>query len=159
MGNAGSMFLGLAIAFYSFRLTQNPAHPVSPILALWLIPVPIMDCLVLMVRRLRHGQSPFAADRNHIHHLMHDAGFGPTRTALALVAFSLVTGLVAGLALLLHLPQLVLCAGFGLLCLVWFWITSQRQRAVGFLAFLRHPWRQFAALWSRSPRRANRVRE
>ena len=39
MGNAGSAFLGFVIAWVSFRLTQNPGHPVSPVLALWLIPV------------------------------------------------------------------------------------------------------------------------
>ena len=37
MGNAGSAFLGLMIAWVSFRLTQNPGHPVSPVLALWLL--------------------------------------------------------------------------------------------------------------------------
>jgi UDP-GlcNAc:undecaprenyl-phosphate GlcNAc-1-phosphate transferase len=44
MGNSGSALLGLAIAWVCFRLTQNPGHPVSPVLALWLLPVPVMDC-------------------------------------------------------------------------------------------------------------------
>ena len=53
MGNAGSAFLGLVIAWFAFRLTQSPAHPVTPVLALWVVPVPILDCLVLMLRRTR----------------------------------------------------------------------------------------------------------
>lgn len=141
MGNAGSAFLGLTIACFSFRLTQNPAHPVGPILALWLIPIPIMDCLVLMVRRLRNRRSPFAADRNHIHHLMLDGGFGPTGIVAVLAAFSCATGLAAALVLRAHLPQVVLLLAFGFLCLTWYWLTSRRVRAV---AFFRSLHRMFA---------------
>jgi len=50
MGDAGSGFLGLVVAWVAFRLTQNPGHPVTPILAVWLLPIPVMDCLVLIVR-------------------------------------------------------------------------------------------------------------
>lgn len=138
MGNAGSAFLGLTIACFSIRLTQDPAHPVGPILVLWLIPVAVMDCLVLIVRRLRHLRSPFAADCNHIHHLMHEAGFGPNRIAFTLLAFSLATGFLAGLILRVHLPQAILAGSFALLCLVYFWLTSRRARAVAFFRWLRH---------------------
>ncbi len=99
MGNAGSGFLGLVIAWVSFRLTQNDGHPVNPVLALWLLPIPVMDTLVLIVRRLQEGRSPFAAGRDHIHHMMQDAGFGPTRAAFWLTVFSLACGLVVGQAM------------------------------------------------------------
>ena len=42
MGDAGSGFLGMVIAWVAFRLTQNPGHPVSPVLALWLLPIPVL---------------------------------------------------------------------------------------------------------------------
>ncbi|MBN8265647.1 MAG: undecaprenyl/decaprenyl-phosphate alpha-N-acetylglucosaminyl 1-phosphate transferase, partial [Xanthomonadales bacterium] len=99
MGNAGSGFLGLVIAWVAFRLTQNDGHPVNPVLALWLLPIPVMDTLVLIVRRLQEGRSPFAAGRDHIHHMMQDAGFGPTRAAFWLTVFSLACGLVVGQAM------------------------------------------------------------
>ena len=137
MGNAGSAFLGLVIAWFAFRLTQTPAHPVSPVLGLWLVPVPIMDCLVLMIRRIRNKQSPFAADHNHIHHLMLEGGFGPTRAAIVLALFSGVCGLMAGLALLLHIPHLLLLAAFAGLCVLWYWMTSRRARAIRFFQGLR----------------------
>lgn len=139
MGNAGSAFLGLTIACFTFRLTQNPAHPVGPILALWLIPIPVMDCLVLMVRRLRAGRSPFAADRGHIHHLMRRAGFGSTGIVLTLTGFSLATGLGAAIALRLHLPHMLLALAFVVLCLTYYWLTSQHERAVAFFRALRWP--------------------
>lgn len=130
MGNAGSGFLGLIIACFTFRLTQNPAHPVSPVLALWLIPVPIVDCLVLMIRRIRQKRSPFSADRNHVHHIMLDAGFGPTQAAVVLTLLSAVSGLAAGVALRLHVPHVLVLLAFVALCVTWYWVSSRRVRAV-----------------------------
>lgn len=137
LGNAGSALLGLVIACFTFRLTQNPAHPVGPILALWLIPIPIMDCLVLMVRRLRAGRSPFAADRGHIHHLMRNAGYGPLGIVIMLAGFSLFTGLSAAVALRMQVPQAYLALAFIALCLAWYWLTSRHARAEAFFRHLR----------------------
>ena len=112
------------------RLTQNPGHPVSPVLALWFVPIPVMDTLVLMVRRLRSRQSPFIADRNHIHHLMLEGGFGPTQAAMALALFSLFCGLVAGQALRMDVPHPWLLGAFFAMCIGWYWLTSRRERAI-----------------------------
>ena len=132
MGNAGSAFLGFVIAWVSFRLTQNPGHPVSPVLALWLIPVPVMDCLVLMTRRVRDGNSPFKADQNHIHHVMRHCGFTPMQKAIFLSLFSALCGLVVGQALRMDVPEPLLLIAFFVLCGCWYWLTSRRNRAVRF---------------------------
>lgn len=132
LGNAGSALLGLVIAWVAFRLTQNPGHPVNPVLALWLLPIPVMDCLVLIVRRLQEGRSPFSAGRDHIHHFMQDGGFGPTRAALWLTALSLLCGLLAGQAMRWDVPNPVLLAAFLLLCAAWYMLTCKRERAVAF---------------------------
>lgn len=137
MGNAGSAFLGFTIAWAVFRLTQDPNHEVSPVLALWLLPIPVMDTLVLIARRLKTRRSPFAADRSHIHHLMLDAGFGPTRAALLLSAFSAVVGFAAAEAMRLDVPESLLLAAYLLLCLGWYLVTARHARAVGFFRRLR----------------------
>ncbi|MBS0193354.1 MAG: undecaprenyl/decaprenyl-phosphate alpha-N-acetylglucosaminyl 1-phosphate transferase [Proteobacteria bacterium] len=142
MGNAGSALLGFTIAWISFRLTQNRAHPVTPILAPWLVATPVIDCVVLIGRRLLHRQSPFHADRNHMHHLMLDGGFSPPRLVLTLMAVNLLLGLAASVALILEVPQPVLVLAFVALCLVWLWLTARRERAVAFFAWLRHPLRR-----------------
>ena len=139
MGNAGSGFLGLVIAWVAFRLTQNDGHPVNPVLALWLLPIPVMDTLVLIVRRLQEGRSPFAAGRDHIHHLMQDAGFGPTRAAFWLTVFSLACGLVVGQAMRLDVPNPLLLAAYIALCVGWYLLTRDRARAVAFFRRLRRP--------------------
>jgi UDP-GlcNAc:undecaprenyl-phosphate GlcNAc-1-phosphate transferase len=137
MGNSGSALLGLAIAWVCFRLTQNPGHPVSPVLALWILPVPVMDTLVLIVRRVREGRSPFSAGRDHIHHCMHDAGWGPLGIAVVLSAFSLMCGLVAGQAMRLDIPNpLILLAWIGM-CVGWYWLSLRHDRAVAIFRTLR----------------------
>ena len=137
LGNAGSAFLGLVIAWVCFRLTQNPGHPVNPVLALWLLPIPVMDCLVLIVRRVREGRSPFAAGQDHIHHLMQAGGFGPTRAAMWLTVFSLACGLLAGQAMRMDVPNPLLLAAFALLCIGWYMLSARRERAVSFFRRLR----------------------
>lgn len=130
MGNSGSAFLGLVVAWLTFRLTQNSGHPVNPVLALWLLPVPVIDCLVLILRRLQQGRSPFAADRNHIHHLMTDAGYCPARIGLSLAAFSFGCGLFAALCMVWDVPNPVLLAAYFALAAAWYGVTHDRARAV-----------------------------
>ena len=139
MGNAGSAFLGLVFAWVTFRLTQNPGHPVNPVLALWLLPIPVMDCLVLLARRLREGRSPFSAGRDHIHHIMQDAGFSTMRMGCVLAGFSLLCGLAAGEAMRLDIPNpLILLAYLGM-CVGWYLLTLDRQRAIRFFRVLGGP--------------------
>lgn len=130
MGNAGSAFLGLVIAWAAFRLTQNPGHPVSPVLAPFLIAPPVIDCLALMLRRVVNGRSPFAADRGHMHHYMVDAGFSVTTSVLVITGFSLLLGALAGLALLVNLPHPLFVVAFLAMTVGWYWLTARRARAV-----------------------------
>jgi UDP-GlcNAc:undecaprenyl-phosphate GlcNAc-1-phosphate transferase len=137
MGNSGSALLGLVVAWSCFRLTQNPGHPVNPVLALWLLPVPVMDCLVLIVRRLRAGRSPFHAGSDHIHHYLREADFGPFGICAVLVGFSLACGLVAGQAMRLDLPNVVILGAFLALCAGWYALSARQERAVATFRALR----------------------
>jgi UDP-GlcNAc:undecaprenyl-phosphate/decaprenyl-phosphate GlcNAc-1-phosphate transferase len=101
----GAESLGLWIAWAAFRLTQTPGHPVTPVLAPFLIAPPVIDCLVLIVRRLRAGGSPFFADRNHMHHRLLDIGFTPGAVVATLVGVTLLIGLAASLARRSHAPE------------------------------------------------------
>ena len=37
------------------------------------------------------GQSPFTADRNHIHHMLLDCGFGHVKTVIVIYIFTVLT--------------------------------------------------------------------
>jgi UDP-GlcNAc:undecaprenyl-phosphate GlcNAc-1-phosphate transferase len=87
MGDAGSTFIGFTLIWILLQTTQGPSHPISPVTALWVIAIPLMDMIAIMYRRLRKGLSPFSADRQHIHHLIMRAGF-TSRQAFALISLA-----------------------------------------------------------------------
>jgi UDP-GlcNAc:undecaprenyl-phosphate GlcNAc-1-phosphate transferase len=131
LGNGGSALLGLVIAWASLRLSQNPAHPVTATLLPWLLVPPVIDAIALVIRRAAHGRSPFAGDRNHLHHIMLDAGFGPTQIVVGCTAASLGLGGAAALALQYDIfNHTALLVGYVLLSVGYFGLTYRRERAV-----------------------------
>lgn len=137
LGDAGSTFLGFAVVWFALQLTQNSSHPVSPVLAPWMIALPVLDCVVLMLDRIRQGRSPFSADRNHMHHLLLDAGYSPTSIAITMMLLSVLIGCMAALAVKLGATRTwIVLAYFALIGVYWAF-SFNRQRAVASLRFLR----------------------
>ncbi|MEM8799598.1 MAG: hypothetical protein AAGF15_05920, partial [Pseudomonadota bacterium] len=81
LGDAGSY--GLA-ALIGFLAVMTYGHGVTGLyadqIALWFL-IPVLDCLRLMLSRHLDGRSPFAGDRNHLHHYL--ASVMPWRWGLA----------------------------------------------------------------------------
>jgi len=134
MGNGGSMLLGFTIAYVSVRLSQATEHPVSPVLGPWALSLPLIDCVSVIIRRWRMGRSPFAADRNHMHHLLLDAGFSPGAVVAIIAGSSLMLGLAAAITLKLGVyPPLLVLAFLGLL-VAWYAFSADYARAVARLS-------------------------
>lgn len=147
LGNGGSALLGLVIAWASLRLSQNPEHPVTAILLPWLLVPPVVDAVALVIRRVLKGHSPFRADRNHLHHLMQDAGFSPTGIALTLGGLTLLLGGVAALALREDwVDHTALVLLYVAMTIGWFLLSWRRERAVAAFARLR----RLLTFWRRS---------
>ena len=94
MGDAGSMFLGLALAWFLIDLSQGSDAAMSPVVALWFFAIPLYDTVSVMVRRLVKGGSPFKADRAHIHHVLHAHGLSTMQTTMLLHTLSLLLGCI-----------------------------------------------------------------
>ena len=84
MGDSGSTFLGLAVAWFMVQLSQGPDRVLAPITGLWLFAIPIMDTLSITIRRIKKRKSPFRPGRDHLHHILQDAGYSPEKTAMAI---------------------------------------------------------------------------
>ena len=84
MGDAGSTLIGFLMAWSLIYLSNQKVGVLAPVDTLWCVALPVMDTLAVMQRRMRLGQSPFKPDRQHLHHLVVDAGF-PPRVALAMI--------------------------------------------------------------------------
>jgi len=68
MGDAGSQFLGFYLGVTGLMLTDQAHGPYSPMVALFVWGLPLLDTLGVMIQRWREGRSPFVGDRNHLHH-------------------------------------------------------------------------------------------
>jgi UDP-GlcNAc:undecaprenyl-phosphate GlcNAc-1-phosphate transferase len=80
------------------------------ILPLAILVLPLLDFTLAVLRRLRAGKSPFAADRQHIHHRLQDLGHSHVGSVLV---FYIWTALIS------------------LSCLMFFFLAWQ-----GILAFI-----------------------
>lgn len=94
LGDAGSLLLGFTLAWILIYYSQDVPNGLLPVAALWCVTVPVFDTLVVIVRRLRHGRSPFSADRKHFHYLLIDLGLSSRAALACILCFSLcVNGL------------------------------------------------------------------
>ncbi|MEU0127192.1 MULTISPECIES: MraY family glycosyltransferase [unclassified Streptomyces] len=116
MGDSGSMLIGLVLAAGAISVTgqvdpdtmklfegseRQATHAMLPVfipllLPLTIIAIPAADLILAIVRRTWNGQSPFAADRGHLHHRLLEIGHSHSRSVLimyfwsALIAFGAV---------------------------------------------------------------------
>jgi len=103
MGDTGSMLIGLLMASSVITLVGQldpnvvPGPTFVPALLPILLPaavmaVPLLDMLLAVVRRTRAGRSPFAPDKQHLHHRLLEIGHSQRRAVLLMYAW---TGLLA----------------------------------------------------------------
>lgn len=97
MGDAGSLCLGFSLAFMALALTQGIESTTSPVVALLILAVPITDTIIVMVKRVIQGNSPFKADKYHLHHIF--LRYGMSR-AKAVQIILIISVLLSSLSLL-----------------------------------------------------------
>lgn len=113
MGDSGSMLIGLVLSASALTLTTqfsgtefsgggagsdiNPLAFFLPLLLpVSILIVPIVDLVLAVVRRTRAGRSPFAPDKQHLHHRLLEIGHSQRRAVLimwlwaGLIAFGVV---------------------------------------------------------------------
>jgi UDP-GlcNAc:undecaprenyl-phosphate GlcNAc-1-phosphate transferase len=84
LGDAGSLGLGYVLAWFMVTGAERSVPLFAPVTAIWLLAVPLVDTLACSGRRLLNGNSPFKADRKHLHHILADLGL-PVQKAVALI--------------------------------------------------------------------------
>jgi len=96
MGDSGSMLIGLVNAILVIRLIEDGniagGLPVYSPLALGfsILVIPMLDVLRVFIVRLTNGASPFAPDRNHIHHMLLNKGFNHTQVTVTMLVSSII---------------------------------------------------------------------
>jgi UDP-GlcNAc:undecaprenyl-phosphate GlcNAc-1-phosphate transferase len=129
MGDSGSMLLGLVFSASTLTLTgQFNGTDISSdgnsffvavlpvLLPVSLLMVPVADLVLAVVRRTRAGRSPFAPDKQHLHHRLLEIGHSQRRAVLIMWLWA---GLVSAGAVLTSLysgPWMWF--GLGTMCLL-----------------------------------------
>lgn len=94
MGDTGSQFLGLFLAFIGIKYAWNatgfnetivPQRQISLVLIIFLLP--IIDTTIVVVNRIRRGQSPFVGGRDHTTHVLSYQGLSDSQVAMTFGGF------------------------------------------------------------------------
>lgn len=91
LGDSGSFFLGYlivsAVLIVSIDKTNEVLDLTFPVI---LLAVPIADTLKVLFERILSGKHPFAADRTHIHHIVHSKNITHQTTVFIITIYSLL---------------------------------------------------------------------
>ncbi len=121
MGDAGALFLGYTLSVLSVTGIFKTHAVLAFLIPMSVFGLPLFDTAFAVIRRLLHGQSPFHADRGHIHHRLIDMGFGHRRSVLTLYA---ICGILGIAAVMLTLPVLYPAVIIIICALALFLLTS-----------------------------------
>lgn len=92
MGDAGAMYLGLALAVLSVQGLVKSAVFMSVLAPLLALMVPISDTAFAIVRRKLSGQAVSHADHDHLHHRLLELGLGHKNAVLSIYVVSALCG-------------------------------------------------------------------
>lgn len=98
MGDAGSYFIGYVVAVCTMLATYtgyDTGHRYAVFAPLCVMAVPLYDMTTVIWIRLRAGQSPFHADRNHFSHRLVEMGFSKGQAVAVIYLLTFTTGLGA----------------------------------------------------------------
>jgi UDP-N-acetylmuramyl pentapeptide phosphotransferase/UDP-N-acetylglucosamine-1-phosphate transferase len=96
MGDTGSLVCGFIVSILAIQFiemgngTGQPFGNVGPSVTLGILFVPLFDTLRVFTLRALAGKSPFAPDKNHVHHRIMALGFSQISTVLLLGLLSAV---------------------------------------------------------------------
>ncbi|QYJ79941.1 UDP-N-acetylglucosamine--undecaprenyl-phosphate N-acetylglucosaminephosphotransferase [Shewanella acanthi] len=130
MGDAGSMLIGLTVVWLLVLGTQPASNYISgemvfsPVTALYLIAIPLMDMAAIMYRRIKKGMSPFKPDRDHLHHIFERAGYNRKQTLVAISCAAVVLAMIGVTAEILQVAEWIMFVGFLAIFAIYNWALA-----------------------------------
>ena len=96
IGDAGSHFLGIIFCLLTLNIIHSDSTTYSPQenndyipFCLAVMALPVMDTLRVMTMRICNGNSPFKADKTHLHHAIINTGLTHFKTTLLIIGLNL----------------------------------------------------------------------
>ena len=128
IGDAGSLSLGLVIAWYSMTLASYSVWAIEPMSVAWVLALPIFDICGQFARRMRLGQHPFTPDRFHFHHHFINAGVSAGKAVCVILMICMVFGAFGVFAPKLGVPIWVLTVSWITLLLAHIFMSLKPER-------------------------------
>jgi UDP-GlcNAc:undecaprenyl-phosphate GlcNAc-1-phosphate transferase len=130
MGDSGAMFLGLMVSASAITLTgqvdasaiteENGSSALLPLLLPFtVLAIPLLDFAMAILRRVKAGRSPFAADREHLHHRIMRFGLTQQRTTIVLYLWTAMFALPTVIAAFASIWIAILAGALIFLTSVW----------------------------------------
>jgi UDP-GlcNAc:undecaprenyl-phosphate GlcNAc-1-phosphate transferase len=119
MGDAGSMLIGLSVIWLLIVGSQSDSASFRPVTALWVIAIPLMDMVAIMIRRMRKGQSPFMADREHLHHIFLRLGLNSRQSLVIITSLASMLATIGVVGEYLMVPDLIMLLLFLLMFAIY----------------------------------------
>ena len=98
MGDAGSLFLGFVLAILTINVSPSLSPPVSFVVPLLLLAIPVLDTTVVTTARLRRRRPVSQGGRDHLSHRLAKRGMRRRHAVAVLVGCESVLGAMAVLA-------------------------------------------------------------
>lgn len=130
LGDAGSMSLGLCLAWFGVLLARGPSAPMEPIAVAWILGFPVFDICAQFYRRVCEGKDPFAPDRGHFHHHFVDAGVSVHYAAPIIILIVALMGVIGCVGVSLDVPRAILTIGWVALLLLHIVLSRRPERYV-----------------------------
>ncbi|MDH3274516.1 MAG: undecaprenyl/decaprenyl-phosphate alpha-N-acetylglucosaminyl 1-phosphate transferase [Gammaproteobacteria bacterium] len=125
MGDAGSMFLGFTLAWFAISLSQGENRAMTPVTALWILALPLIDAVSILLRRMYTKRPPFSAATDHMHHILLQLGCGVNATVGSIVGSALALGILGLIGLYIGMSEQLLFFGFLGLFASYLWVTTR----------------------------------
>lgn len=122
LGDTGSTFLGYTICWLAIGASQRAVPLIAPTTVLWIIAIPLFDSVCIMLRRISRKRSPFAPDREHLHHIMSMTGYTVNQVVKRLSSYAMIMASIGIIAdLWLGIPAILMLLGFIALFIAHHW--------------------------------------
>lgn len=136
MGDTGSLLIGLVLGVLTMRLLSLGYEPISaiaisrseiPVLLLCILIIPAFDISRVIFIRLSNNLPVFSPDRNHIHHVLIDAGLTHKKASITVGVINcfIVAVMYYSLRFLGLLPSILILLLLILLLIYFFFVINK----------------------------------
>ena len=117
LGDSGALTIGFIASLQLVILTQGEQALFSPVCALYLVLLPLIDALTTFISRLRAGKPIYKNDRRHFHFILYDSGVSKVAVITIISGMSMLATILCLYGHFNETPEYIMFYGF---LTIWF---------------------------------------